>query len=169
MVLNRGTLQSKNKHSQLNMKTLIRSVLGLLVTAIAGFAGQELTDVSFALGPKWFQERDHVIIEQVQATSTNLTVGDTVVVRGRYELKSYEEARLCLYLTAREGAGEPDFPTQSTIINKGSGEFQLSEVVRHTGHLHVSLYRVSDGKDFACVYFGTPKQMAEIKDWKIGQ
>lgn len=124
--------------------------------------------VPFELGPKAFKEGDLITIEQVTATSPRLAVGDKVTVRGRYVLKSEERARLCLYLTTGDAVGaEQDFPTQDTEITKGSGSFELAEVLRHPGHLHLSFYQSPGGKRFGTVYFGTAQQMKEISDWKL--
>ena len=149
------------------MKTAKTLVLGLAATAALGLGSEELSNVPFVLGPTYFKGADQIVIQDVLATSTNLTVGDKVVVRGQYYLKSQQEAKLCLYLTSSAGAGEPEVPTQSKKITAGLGEFELSRVVRHPGYLHLSLYRTSGGADFACVYFGTEPQMTKIKDWNI--
>ena len=124
--------------------------------------------VPFELGPKYFRDGDLIVIEQVAATSPLLAVGDKLSVRGRYVLKSEERARLCLYLSMSDAvAAEPDFPTQTTELTIGSGAFELAEVVRHPGQLHLSFYRIPDGKRFGTVYFGTAQQMSEISHLKL--
>jgi hypothetical protein len=142
-------------------------VLGVAAVAALGLGGEEFFDVPFVLGPTHFQNGDQIVIQDVFATSTNLTAGDKVVVRGRYELNSQQKAKLCLYLTSNPGADEPDVRTQSKEITSGSGEFELSEPVRHSGYLHLSLYRSTGGTDFGCVYFGTEVQMSRIRHWNI--
>ena len=149
------------------MKTARFLVLGVAVVAALGLGGVELFNVPFVLGPTHFKNGDRIVIQDVLATSTNLTAGDKVVVRGRYELNSQPKAKLCLYLTSNAGAGEPDVATQSKEITSGSGEFELSEPVRHSGYLHLSFYRSTGGTDFGCVYFGTEVQMNKIKHWNI--
>ncbi len=121
----------------------------------------------FELGPKHFRDGDLIEIEEVRAASPLLAVGDKVTVRGRYVLNSEERARLCLYLTSAAAAAEPDFPNQTAVVTKGSGSFGLAEVLRHPGHLHLSFYRMPDGKRFGTVYFGTAQQMKGISDWKL--
>jgi hypothetical protein len=142
-------------------------VLGLAAVAALGFGSEELSNVPFVLGPKHFEDGDQIVIHDVLATSTNLTAGDKVVVRGRYELKSHQKAKLCLYLTSNSAGDEPDVSTQSKEITGGSGQFELSEPVRHPGYLHLSFYRISGGTDFGCVYFGTEPQMSRIEHWNI--
>jgi len=149
------------------MKTAKMLVPALLAVAALGLGGEELSSVPFVLGPTYFKAGDQIVIQDVLATSTNLTVGDKVVVRGRYNLKSHQKARLSLYLTSTAGAGEPNVPTQSKEITGGSGEFELSRAIRHPGYLHLSLYPTSRETDFGCLYFGTEPQMSKIRDWNI--
>jgi hypothetical protein len=149
------------------MKTVKTLVLGLTAVTALGLGGEELSNVPFVLGPTHFKKGDQIVIRDVLATSTNLTAGDKVVVRGRYELKSHDKAKLCLYLTSKSGGNEPDVPTQSRDITSGSGEFELSEPVRQPGYLHLSFYRTAGGTDFGCVYFGTEAQMSKIRHWNI--
>jgi len=147
------------------MKTAIRSFLILAFPAALAFSGEELSTVPFVLGPTSLKAGDAIVIQDVWATSTNLTVGDKVVVRGRYDLKSHEKATLALYLTSSGGTGERELPTQTIKIEKGSSEFELSTLVKHVGHLHLSFY--GQDSDFGCVYFGTPAQMKQISHWKL--
>jgi hypothetical protein len=151
------------------MKTAKFLVLGVAAVAALGLGGVELLDVPFVLGPTHFKNGDQIVIQDVRATSTNLTAGDKVVVRGRYELNSQPKAKLCLYLTSHAAGSEPDVPTQSKEITRGSGEFELSEPVRHPGYLHLSFYPSTGGTDFGCVYFGTEVQMNKIKNWNISR
>lgn len=144
------------------MKTVMGVVLGLVIAASLAFAASDdVSNVSLMVGPTHLNDGDSIVIEQVVAKSPNLAVGDKVVVRGRYVLKSEENAQLCLFVTTKEPVSVPVIPTQQTEVKKGSGEFELSEVVRHPGFLHVSFYRIQDGKRFGSVYFGTEQQMKE--------
>ncbi len=150
------------------MKTLLWLVLGLTITACLGAAGPELSDVSFVLGSKKFKDGDAIFIHQVRATSPKLEIGDTVVVRGRFDLQSKEKATLALYLTQTEGDGEERVsPTQRMEIKKGTGAFELVYEIKHTGALHLTFYSIPDGKPFGGVYFGTWSQMEKIKGWTL--
>jgi hypothetical protein len=144
------------------MKTVMRVVLGLVIAASLAFAANDgFFNVSLVIGSTHFNDGDSIDIEQVVATSPNLAVGDKVVVRGRYVLKSEEKAQLCLFVTTKESVSVPVIPTQQTEVKKGSAEFELTEQVRHPGFLHVSFYRIPDGKRFGSIYFGTDQQMKE--------
>jgi len=152
------------------MKKILGFAVFLLVTAQVGFGADEVSTVPYALGPQHFTDDDRIVIEQVVATSPELTFGDKVTVRGRYVLSSKEKAQLCLYLTTLSAVGaESDFQTQKTEIKRGSGSFELTEVVRHPGHLHLSFYPVPGGNRFGTLYFGTTQQMKEISDWNVSK
>ena len=147
------------------MKKALGLVVGFFITVPLGFSAERLSTAAFALGPKHFRGDDAITIESVSATSPNLAVGDKVTVRGRYTLASEEKPRLCLYLTTDSTVGaEAESPTQKTEVKKGSGTFELTETVRHPGHLHLSFYA---GKRFGTAYFGTEQQMKEISHWNV--
>lgn len=132
------------------------------------FTPRELSEVPFVLGPEKFNGGDTISIQQVLATSTQFEIGDHLVVRGQYHLESKEHATLALFMTTTDGNGKENVSlTQTREIKKGSGEFELSYDVKHTGALHLSFYGIPDGKPFAGVYFGTKPQMAKIQHWML--
>ena len=150
------------------MKTLLGLVAGLLVSSQVGFTAENVSTVPFELGPQHFSGGDSIVIEQVQASSPLLAVGDKVTVRGRYVLKSQDKAQLCLYLSTSEAVGaEPVVSTQRVELQKGSGVFELTEVINHSGHLHLSFYPKQAGHRFGTVYFGTTQQMQEIRTLRL--
>src|ERR1700712_2583036 len=81
------------------MKTLIRLLFCFSLTACLSLAAAELSNTSFVVGQTKFKPGDSITIQQVLATSPNFAVGDKVVVRGQYQLKSKEKAKLALFLT----------------------------------------------------------------------
>jgi hypothetical protein len=149
------------------MKTAFGFAVGLLIAASVGIADEQVSGVAFVLGPKHFSDGNAIAIEQVAATSPNFAAGDKVTVRGRYLFKSEEKAQLSLYLTTEGSVGpEPVAPTQRVEVRKGSGTFELTEILKHPGHLHLSFYG-SGGKCLGTVYFGTERQMKEISHWDV--
>lgn len=81
-------------------------------------------------------------------------IGDTVVVRGRYQLKSRSAANLGLSLTTRGPSGPtPVSPKARQRVDEGSGTFELEYVVRQEGDLHVTFYPATNGSSFGGVYF----------------
>ena len=143
-------------------------VIGLCVSLQVVFGAEKVSTVPFELGPQYFTDGDKIVIEQVMASSPELAVGDTVTVRGRYVLSSKDKAQLCLYLTTSDAVGaEPILASQKKDIARGSGTFELSEVIKHRGHLHLSFYPITAGRRLGTVYFGTTKQMKEIRNVKV--
>jgi beta-lactamase regulating signal transducer with metallopeptidase domain len=132
------------------------------------FIPRELSATPFVLGRRKFEAGDAISIEQVLATSPKFEIGDHVVVRGRYHLASEAKATLALFMTTTDGNGKENIsPSQRTEVKKGSGAFELSYDVQHTGALHVTFYGIPDGKSFGGQYFGTEPQMTEIQDRPI--
>ncbi len=150
------------------MKLLRRLLVVLGLTASLGLAAAAFSTVPFTVGPHNFRLGDNITLDRVSATSPNFTVGDTVVVRGHYQLGSHDQAKILLILT-QTGTNEPEkiSPMQTITVSKGSAEFELRYTVTHVGALHVSLYPVGKGNSFGGVYFGTPAQMEKIRDWTI--
>ena len=150
------------------MKIVAGLVIGLFVSLQVVFGAEKVSMVPFELGPQHFTGGDQIVIEQVAASSPELAVGDTVTVRGRYVLSTKDKAQLCLYLATSDAVGaEPVLSTQKMDVVKGSGTFELTEVVKHPGHLHLSFYPVPAGRRLGTVYFGSTQQMKEISSLKI--
>jgi len=150
------------------MKSLFRLIVGLGFTTCLGLTAAELPTTPFALGPTGFRNGDAIVIEQVSASSPNLAVGDTVVVRGHYQLGSRDKATLMLILTQTSGDGRENIsPAQTVAVAKGSGPFELRYTVTHPGALHVSFYGAPREESFGGVYFGTAAQMEKIKNWAV--
>ena len=150
------------------MKIILGWVVGLFVAMQTALGAVEVSAVPFELGPQHFSDGNQIVIDRVLSSSPKLTVGDKVTVRGRYILNSTARAQLCLYLATTTAIGaEPVLSTQKMDIGKGSGSFELTEVVKHPGHLHLSFYPVPAGRRLGTVYFGTPQQMSEISSLKL--
>lgn len=124
--------------------------------------------VAVDLGPKAYRDGDVVHITHVTATSPQLEQGDTVTVRGRVQLKSAAQAKLCLYLTQTVGDGRSRTDaSQTTLIKQGESEFELTTTIKNQGALHVTFYDSESGRPFGGVYFGTTEQMESIADWNV--
>jgi hypothetical protein len=124
--------------------------------------------VSITEGVKFYNDGDSITITEVKATSPDLRTGDMVIVKGYYTLASEPKASLCFFTTATTGSGIGPIPPEQQIgIAKGLGEFELSKTLDCDGYLHVTFYSISTGKPFGGLYFGTAKQMEEIKHWDV--
>jgi len=150
------------------MKTFPLLLASLFATACLSLVAAELSDASFTVGPKKFKDGDTIEVQQVRATSPKLESGDTIVVSGKYVLKSEERAIISLSLTQTEGDGkERVVATQWTEVKKGSGEFKLSYDVKHVGALHLTFSSVPERKSFGTVYFGTSAQLERIQNMSL--
>ena len=116
-------------------------------------SGSTLSSVRFSLGQRAFEPGDSIVIQQVFASSPRFAVGDTVVVRGRYELASQADATLALYVTGHGAGPQRTSPTQRVRVTKGAGEFELACAIANAGALHVSFYPGAGGSVFGGVYF----------------
>jgi len=138
------------------MKTPLHIVIAICSAAILAAAVVELYDVSFTPTRERFASGDSIVIRRVQATSSDLKIGDTVLVHGTYTLRSQSSARLGLSLTTKgPGGPKPVSPRAWSKIDKGSGTFMLEYIVHSPGSLHVSFYPSSAGSSFGGVYFRT--------------
>jgi len=127
---------------------------------------QEIIQVT--VGVKFFKDGDSVTISEVKATSPDLKTGDKVIVKGRYTLSSKPKASLSLFATDKKGPGKGEVrPDQKIDISVGQGEFELSTTLEYDGYLHVTFYSIVEGQPFGGLYFGTVKQMEEIKQWDV--
>jgi len=132
----------------------------LLLLPVVGFAtliayAVTPSPIAFQITSQQFEPGDSIAIQEVLATSPALKIGDTVIVRGQYRLKSKSEASLGFFLTTRERSGSTRVsPEQRAQISAGSGTFELKHVVPSEGRLHVSFYPRPSGSSFGGVYFG---------------
>lgn len=124
---------------------------------------QPLRPVVCKQGLNTLKDGDTLTLTDVLASSEELAVGDTVKVRGSYTLASRPKARLALYVTATEGEGRgPVRPEQWRMVEKGSGAFELSQVIRDHGCLHLTFYDADTEEAVGGLYFGTQAQVDEI-------
>jgi hypothetical protein len=128
---------------------------GICLAALVSFAATGLREIQFKIMSQQFEAGDSIVVEQVLATSPELKIGDTVLVRGRYSLQSRPQASLGFFLTTKEPSDPtPVSPKQKKGIAAGTGTFELEHVVSADGFLHVSFYDRPSGLSFGEVYFG---------------
>jgi hypothetical protein len=136
------------------MKKLSLLFSGICFAALVGYAATGLREIAFKITNQQFEAGDSIVVEQVMATSPELKIGDTVVVRGRYSLQSRPQAALGFFLSTKGPSGPtPISPKQKKEIAAGTGTFELEHVVPADGSLHVSFYPVPNGSSFGGVYF----------------
>ena len=132
---------------------LLCCAAAVLVASVSDAA--DLLPVGFRITSQDFEPGDSIIIEEVLATSPQMKVGDTIIVRGKYHLESKLKATLGFFLTTKEPSGATQVePYQRQNVDEASGSFELKHVVPAEGRLHVSFYPRLGGSSFGGVYFG---------------
>lgn len=125
------------------------------VFACVACATTGLREIRFRITSEQFEAGDSIVVQQIVASSPQLKIGDTVVVRGQYRLQSRPQAALGFFLTTKGPSGPtPVSPKQRLEISAGTGSFELEHVVPADGFLHVSFYGRPSGSSFGGVYFG---------------
>jgi len=90
--------------------------------------------------------------------------GETIEVRGTYDLETCKEATLALSVTATEGAGKGDWAHDQTMkVKRGKGEFILRETLACRGWPHLSFYTTTNCVDG--VYFGQDEWLLKKLPW----
>jgi tRNA A-37 threonylcarbamoyl transferase component Bud32/type II secretory pathway pseudopilin PulG len=106
------------------------------------------------IGQTYFPNGDSIEIASVDRTS------DRMVVKGHFHLVSASPATLALRITATNGVtGQPGM-LATTNVERGEGDFALTETNIVPGLPHVGLISTT-GRSFAEVYFGTREEAGE--------
>ncbi len=108
------------------------------------------------IGQTWFPQGDSIEITSVDRTP------EKMVVKGRYNLVSHDNALLALYITTSTNKPVPEDASQRMQISKGQGDFELIHPYLKKalpGLPHVSMY--ADGHPFASLYFGNQAEALE--------
>jgi tetratricopeptide (TPR) repeat protein len=122
-------------------------------SAHSGNALRQNAETNFFMGQVWFPQGDSIEIASVERTP------EKMVVKGRYNLISHDQALLALYITTSTNIPVPEDASQRMEISNGSGEFELIHPHLVPGLPHVSMY--ADGHPFASYYFGNADEALE--------
>ncbi len=108
------------------MKKLILSLLlpFALVSFVRG-ATPGLSSILFSTSQAQFVGGDSINIQEVLASSSNLGVGDTFVVRGTYTLQSQGAANMSISLSTTTPVGVPNQATAQRQVTAGTGTFEM--------------------------------------------
>lgn len=128
------------------------------------FSGKK---VAFVIGPKLFPHGDDIAIQEVWSERGTLELGDTVIVRGTYTLKSRSIATLLFSITHDGRKGPQPGCTLERPAQSGTVPFELELPVGAEGHLHLGFYDIETRGSFGNVYFGTYEQMKGIAHWDL--
>lgn len=141
------------------MKTiLLTMLLALVFPAVARCEAPAMSQIPFSTMRAEFEPGDRIVIKEVLASSPELALGDTVVIRGEYQLSSRESAGLRVSLTTI-GKGSPErlSARAGTIATQGSDKFELECKITRPGVMHVSFYPLPTGGSFGGVYIAPNK------------
>src|SRR3954470_18072726 len=136
------------------MKKLILGLFLPFALASLVHGAAALSSVPFATSQAQFASGDSITIQEVLATSPDFGVGDTVVVRGTYTLRSQPSAFIQIQLTS--SVSGPPYSPPFKNITAGSGTFELEYVIQQVGSLHVTFYPSAGGSSFGGIYFASP-------------
>jgi hypothetical protein len=110
--------------------------------------------IPLEIGKSGFASGDEITITSVRGDRAHIEPGGNYLVQGHYTLASADAASLALFCTTHGPSGStPISANQTTNLNRGSGDFSLSEVACD-GWLHVSFYPRGNGSSRGGIYFG---------------
>jgi hypothetical protein len=92
---------------------------------------------------------DAIVVREVNPDRHSLKVGDMITVRGQYRLASRPKAAVMVSTTTHGPSGATRvLPASRTVVDQGSGSFELNYKVTVPGSLHVSFYEWPSGSSF---------------------
>lgn len=121
--------------------------------------------VAHELGDSEFYDGDSITIAEVRGPAPTMTVGDTIVVTGRYNLASAPSATLLLSVTTEKPERTSETPAQRVKLTRGSGEFKLVKKLDCAGKIHLTFY-ADDRHPIGGVYFGEGDWLLKKKSWR---
>ncbi|HVW36740.1 MAG TPA: hypothetical protein VHB99_05530, partial [Pirellulales bacterium] len=121
--------------------------------------------VRFEQGATRFADGDKITILEVRGTAETFTPGNIYWIKGSYKLHSHNKAMLAAYTTAMdaEHATGASLKVQSSVVDRGEGQFTLFLPMTCRGWPHVSFYPAEGGEGFGGNYFGTGDSV--LKKW----
>lgn len=121
--------------------------------------------VRFEQGATRFADGDKITILEVRGTAETFTPGNIYWIKGSYKLASRNKSALAAYTTAMdsERATGGSLKVQSSVVDRGEGEFTLFLPMTCRGWPHVSFYPAEGGEGFGGSYFGTGDSV--LKKW----
>lgn len=136
-------------------KFLLGFLLSLgLASALPG-AAADLPSIGFTTSRAAFENGDSIAVQEVRASSANLTPGVTFLVRGTYTLSSRDSAILSISLTTTEPVGVPSQSTARRQISRGTGTFEMEYTIQFAGTVYLALTPATGGgNSFGRIYVG---------------
>lgn len=134
------------------MKKLL---LGLVLPPIlASFlhGAAALSSIPFSTSQAQFAPGDSITVQEVLASSPNLGLGDSFIVRGTYTLQSQSSAIMGISLTTREPVGVPSQATARKEVAGGTGTFEMQYTVQFEGTIYIAFTPTAGGSSFGRIY-----------------
>ena len=121
--------------------------------------------VRFEQGATQFIEGDDITVTEIRGTAETFMPGEKYWIKGTYTLASRDKATLAAYTTAADVANgkSKSLKVQSTVVERGTGTFNLVLPMLCKGWPHVSYYPRNGGSGFGGNYFGTGDSV--LKKW----
>lgn len=144
------------------MKKLLALLLSLSAISLLHAIPAGLSSVPFTTSQAKFAAGDSITITEVLASSANLALGDTFVVRGTYTLQSQAAANLGISLSTTEPVGVPDQATARRQVTAGASTFEMEYTVQFAGSIYLAFTPATGGASFGRIYLsgtqspGTP-------------
>ncbi len=127
----------------------------------------QLKPVAFEQGLNTLENGDAIILDEILATSPNFAIGDIVTAKGQHTLASQLNANILLTVTATRGSGRSNVEKEQKMkMTLGSGEFELTYTIPFHGCSQLSFRDEITGESLGGLYFGTKKQVDEMKALK---
>ncbi len=142
------------------MKVLLRSFVGILslflLMSCSTKTRETFNHPDFEIGNQSFESGDSITITEIVSRDVDFAVGGVYWVRGTYELQSHDRATIGFWVTsnAENAAAKVGLPRQQVTVEKGTGTFEVQNILRVEGYPHLSFYPVGGGASFGGVYFG---------------
>lgn len=124
------------------------------------------------IGQASFPKGDAIEITSVKRTK------EEMVVKGRYNLVSADNAMLMLSISSPSRKSVPIAPEQQMPISRGRGDFELAHPDLYPGFPHVTMYSTSNkpfaggystnNRPFAGVYFGSKAEALKSRKLRLG-
>jgi len=111
--------------------------------------------VAFDTGLTNSRAGDRIAITDIHGTRPDFGAGGTYVVKGEYTLASADEADIGFHTTATaagQGCTRGGHARAHQHVTRGSGTFEVVNVIPYVGYPHVSFYIGGEGS--GGVYFG---------------
>jgi hypothetical protein len=134
------------------MKKLTLGALAPFVFGSLLHGAAALSSIPFTTSQAQFANGDSITVQEVLATSPNLILGDTFIVRGTYTLQSHADAVMGISLSTTEPVGVPNQASARKQITAGTGTFEMEYTIQFAGSVYIAFTPLPSGNSFGRIY-----------------